>query len=54
MRSELTPGGEKKLAQAHRVVGELEKIMLKAVGRHEAAMLAKLLSQCADDLSPQD
>src|SRR6202453_626107 len=30
LRSELTPAGKKHLAQAHRVVGELEKIMLKA------------------------
>jgi DNA-binding MarR family transcriptional regulator len=51
LRSELTPAGKKTLAHAHRVVGELEKIMLKAVGRAKAAHLAQLLSQCADDLS---
>ena len=54
LRSDLTPAGKKNLAQAHRVVGELEKIMLKAVGRARAANLAKLLSQCADDLSSRN
>src|ERR1700722_5710724 len=54
LRSELTPAGKKKLAQAHRVVGELEKIMLKAVGRARAANLAELLSQCADALSSRN
>ena len=51
LRSELTPAGKRNLAQAHRVVGELEKIMLKTFGRVRAANLAELLSQCADDLS---
>ena len=51
LRSDLTPAGKKKLAQAHQVVGELEKIMLKTFGRVRAANLAELLSQCADDLS---
>src|SRR5271169_3109099 len=54
LRSELTPAGKKNLAQAHRVVGELEKIMLKAVGRAKAANLAELLSQCADNLSSRN
>ena len=54
LRSELTPAGKKNLAQAHRVVGELEKIMLKAVGRARAANLVELLSQCADDLSSRN
>ena len=54
LRSELTLAGKKNLAQAHRVVGELEKIMLKAVGRAKAANLAELLSQCANDLSSRN
>jgi len=54
LRSELTPAGKKKLAHAHRAVGELEKILLKAVGRVKAAHLAQLLSQCADDLSSKN
>jgi len=54
LRSELTPAGKKTLAQAHQVVGDLEKIMLKAVGRAEAAHLTELLSQCAEDLSSRN
>jgi DNA-binding MarR family transcriptional regulator len=53
LRSELTPAGKAKLARAHQVVGELEKIMLKVVGRAKAAHLTELLSQCADNLSAQ-
>jgi DNA-binding MarR family transcriptional regulator len=54
LRSELTPAGKKNLAQAHRAVGELEKILLKTVGRARAANLAELLTQCADDLSSRN
>ncbi len=54
LRSELTPAGKKTSLKRARVVGELEKIMLKAVGRAKAANLAELLSQCADDLSSRN
>jgi DNA-binding MarR family transcriptional regulator len=51
LRSELTPAGKKMLSRAHRAVGELEKIMIKAVGQARASNLAELLSQCAEDLT---
>jgi DNA-binding MarR family transcriptional regulator len=51
LRSELTLKGIKLLSQAHKVVGELEEILAKVVGRSNALKLAALLSQCADDLS---
>jgi DNA-binding MarR family transcriptional regulator len=51
LKSALTPKGEKLLSKAHHDVGNLEAILLKAVGKGNASQLAKLLSQCADDLS---
>jgi hypothetical protein len=51
LKSELTPKGKKLLSKAHHDVGNLEAILLKAVGKANASQLAKLLSQCADDLS---
>jgi DNA-binding MarR family transcriptional regulator len=51
LKSELTAKGKKLLLKAHHDVGNLEAILLKAVGKMNATQLAKLLSQCADDLS---
>lgn len=53
LRSELTKAGLKILAQAHRVIGDLEEIMIEAVGEAEAERLAELLSRCADKLTSQ-
>lgn len=51
LKSELTRAGRKILAQAHRVIGDLEEIMIEVVGQAEAERLAELLSRCADNLT---
>ncbi|QRN94370.1 MarR family transcriptional regulator [Archangium violaceum] len=54
LRSELTSHGQKVLARAHRIVHEVEHVMISSVGTAEAARIAGLLSQCADALSSTD
>lgn len=51
LRSELTQAGQKNLAQAHRVIADVEAVMTETIGKAEIARLTELLSQCADDLA---
>ncbi len=51
LRSELTARGKTALVRAHRLVAEVEHVMISSVGTAEAVRIAGLLSQCADALS---
>ena len=51
LRSGLTSRGQTVLARAHRLVEEVEHVMISSVGKAEAARISGLLSQCADALS---
>lgn len=54
LRSELTSRGQTALARAHRLVAEVEHVMIASVGTAEAARISGLLSRCADALSATD
>jgi DNA-binding MarR family transcriptional regulator len=54
LRSGLTSHGQTVLARAHRLVEEVEHVMISSVGTAEAARISGLLSQCADALSSTD
>ncbi len=54
LRSELTSRGQTVLARAHRLVEEVEHVMISSVGTAEVARISGLLSQCADALSSTD
>ena len=54
LRSGLTSRGQTVLARAHRLVEEVEHIMISSLGSAEAARISGLLSRCADALSATD
>jgi DNA-binding MarR family transcriptional regulator len=50
LHTELTPHGRKVLADAHRLVGRVEEVLVRSFGSEEADHLALALTTCADDL----
>jgi DNA-binding MarR family transcriptional regulator len=50
LKSQLTTKGRKTLLLAHEIIGEVETLLIKTVGKDEADKLAELLSKCADVL----
>jgi DNA-binding MarR family transcriptional regulator len=50
VKSQLTTQGRNTLALAHKVIGEVETILIKTVGKGEADKMAEVLSRCADVL----
>ena len=50
LRTELTSRGRRVLAKAHVVAADIEGLMVAAVGPKDAALMAALLTRCADRL----
>ena len=50
LRNRLTPEGSAVLAEAHRVVAQVEAIMIATVGEAQASVMAQTLSRCAERL----
>ena len=50
LKSQLTKQGRNTLSLAHKIIGDVEAILIKTVGKDEADKMAEVLSKCADVL----
>ncbi len=53
LKSQLTIKGRDTLVLAHKIIGEIETILIKTVGKDEADRMAEVLSKCADALGAE-